>query len=69
MAVSYMLFYGSNNGVHTASKQHLIYFMTHGAAQKIVSNLEYTPLASGILTAANTAAVKDPGDGGGPCVK
>ncbi|HEY1974978.1 MAG TPA: substrate-binding domain-containing protein [Candidatus Baltobacteraceae bacterium] len=69
MAASYLLFYGNNNNFHIVSKKKIIAFMAGGKAAKIWANLEYTPLSKAILTAAKDAALKDPGDGKGPCVK
>lgn len=41
----------------------------NGPSQKIWGKLEYAPLSKAILSADNAAALKDPGDGKGPCVK
>ena len=44
--ISYMLFYGKNNGVHLADKTALVQFMTNATRLKsILVPLEYTPLA------------------------
>ena len=54
-AVSYLLFYGKNNGVHTTQKLQLIKFMTGSVARNIETKLEYTPLPASITTAVLTA--------------
>jgi ABC-type phosphate transport system substrate-binding protein len=55
-AISYLLFYGKNNGVHTAQKLQLAIFMTGVKARNLESKLEYTPLPSSITTAVASAA-------------
>jgi ABC-type phosphate transport system substrate-binding protein len=55
VGVSYFLFYGQNNGVHTSDKQKLITFMESAQANKIVKKLEYTALSPSIQTAVMTA--------------
>lgn len=54
-AVSYLLFYGKNNGVHTTQKLQLAKFMTGSTARTIETKLEYTPLPTGVTTAVSTA--------------
>ncbi|MFY9884978.1 MAG: substrate-binding domain-containing protein [Candidatus Cybelea sp.] len=51
VGVSYLLFYGQNNGVHVADKTTLIKYIASPAANTIVKSLEYAPLNSGIHTA------------------
>ncbi len=46
VGVSYMLFYGLNNGQHLPDKQALINFMYSSQAKAIVSKLEYTSMPS-----------------------
>jgi ABC-type phosphate transport system substrate-binding protein len=54
-AVSYLLFYGQNNGVHTADKIALIKFLESKQANNMVSKFEYTALSSTIETASLNA--------------
>jgi hypothetical protein len=71
VAVSYLLFYGNNNGVHVSDKEKLITFLESSAANKIAAKLEYTPLSSRIETAALNA-LNGTGGGSGsghPCVQ
>jgi phosphate transport system substrate-binding protein len=68
VAVSYLLFYGQNNGVHLAQKHQLILFMTHVRSQKIISGLEYAPLSSSIIKADYEAA-DGSNSGKGPCIQ
>ena len=68
VAVSYLLFYGFNNNVHTVQKRKLISFFTHSAAQKIIAGLEYAPLSPSIIKADGDAALKQNG-GKGACVQ
>jgi ABC-type phosphate transport system substrate-binding protein len=55
VAVSYLLFYGQNNGVHLADKTTLIKYLESSQANKLVAKLEYTPLNSSIENAVITA--------------
>ena len=68
VGVSYLLFYGNNNGVHVADKLKLINYMESSAAATLVGNLEYTslakPLPKFILQAANGTGAY----AGHPCV-
>lgn len=68
MAVSYLMFYGHNNGVKTSEKAALISFLTHVNAVKIESKLEYTPLSPAILKASFDAAYGI-GTGKAPCLQ
>ena len=51
VGVSYMLFYGLNNGQHLSDKQTLIKFMESSQADQIVKKLEYVPLPNSIHNA------------------
>lgn len=53
--VSYLLFYGQNNGTHVSDKTTLIKFLESPAANKIINKLEYTPLSSSVENAVITA--------------
>jgi ABC-type phosphate transport system substrate-binding protein len=55
IAVSYMMFYGNNQGYHTAQKEKLIKFMISAKANKIVDGLEYIALSPTIQTAVSNA--------------
>ena len=69
--VSYLLFYGNNNGVHVSDKEALIKFLESSAANKIENTLEYSPLSSGIETAV-VNALNGTGGGSGsgqPCLQ
>jgi phosphate transport system substrate-binding protein len=55
VGISYLLFYGQNNGVHVTDKIALIKFMESANATKIVKKVEYTPLAASIQKAVLTA--------------
>lgn len=46
--ISYLLFYGQNNGIHVADKTTLIKYIASSAANSIVKSLEYAPLNNGI---------------------
>jgi ABC-type phosphate transport system substrate-binding protein len=71
VAVSYLLFYGQNNGVHTSDKENLIKYLESSKANKIVNSLEYASLPASVVTAVLDAL---DGTGGGsghghPCVQ
>ena len=51
VGVSYLLFYGNNNGIHVSDKTKLINFITSTAAGSLLKKLEYIPLAGSIHTA------------------
>ena len=68
VAVSYLLFYGNNNGARTVQKHKLIAYLTQSKAQKIIGNLEYAPLASSILKDTFSSAFGS-NAGKGPCVQ
>ncbi len=55
VAVSYLLFYGQNNGVHTADKTTLIKFLESSNANKITNKLEYVALSKSIESAVISA--------------
>jgi ABC-type phosphate transport system substrate-binding protein len=65
--VGYLLFYSNNNGFHTASKQHVLYFLSTNKARAIEQSLGYTPLSPSIQNAVN-AAVRG-SNGKTPCVR
>jgi ABC-type phosphate transport system substrate-binding protein len=53
--ISYLLFYGNNNGVHVSDKQKLINFLESKQANTIINKLEYIPLSSSIQKAVISA--------------
>jgi ABC-type phosphate transport system substrate-binding protein len=55
VAVSYLLFYGNNNGVHLSDKTALIKYLESSSANKIVNKLEYSSLPPSISTATLNA--------------
>jgi ABC-type phosphate transport system substrate-binding protein len=55
VAVSYLLFYGNNNGIHVSDKTTLIKFLESTPANKITDKLEYVPLAPSIESAVLSA--------------
>ncbi|HEV3089901.1 MAG TPA: substrate-binding domain-containing protein [Candidatus Cybelea sp.] len=61
VALSYLLFYGNNNGTHLADKTALIKFLESPLAAKVVNKLEYTSLSKSIQTATLNALA---GNGG-----
>lgn len=63
VAVSYLLFYGNNNGVHVSDKQTLITFLASKQATAIVKKLEYSPM-SGSINKAVIAALNGTSGGG-----
>jgi ABC-type phosphate transport system substrate-binding protein len=69
VGVSYLLFYGNNNGVHVADKLKLINYMTSTAANTVVSNLEYTPLTAGLQKLVKAAANGTGAYAGKACTK
>jgi phosphate transport system substrate-binding protein len=73
VGVSYLLFYGKNQGVHLADKKTLIKYMVSSGATAIIKSLEYAPTSSGIhkavLAALNGSSGGGPGGKGHPCLK
>lgn len=63
MAVSYLLFYQHQNGLHYAQKNSFISQIYGSKALAIESSMEYTPLNSGVITAGLNAKN---GSGGNP---
>jgi len=55
VGVSYLLFYGQNNGVHLSDKIALIKFLESKSAVNIVNTLEYIPLSKSIQSAVLNA--------------
>ncbi|MBV8344707.1 MAG: substrate-binding domain-containing protein [Candidatus Eremiobacteraeota bacterium] len=55
VTISYLLFYGQNNGVHTADKKTLVKWLQGKAANTVTNRLEYAPMSSGIETAVLAA--------------
>ncbi|MBV9719670.1 MAG: substrate-binding domain-containing protein [Candidatus Eremiobacteraeota bacterium] len=53
--VSYLLFYGQNNGVHVPDKTALIKFLVSAQANTIIKKLEYAPLSSSVESAVVSA--------------
>ena len=53
--VSYLLFYGNNNGVHLSDKQKLISYLESKKANTLINKLEYIPLSSSVESAVNSA--------------
>jgi ABC-type phosphate transport system substrate-binding protein len=68
VAVSYLLFYGQNNGVHLSDKIALIKFLESAPASKIVNKLEYVSLSKSIQT-ATLAALNGNGGSQPACVQ
>ena len=61
VGISYLLFYGQNNGVHVSDKQKLIKYIASTSANKVVQKLEYVPLSSSIHTAILNALAGNSG--------
>lgn len=55
VAVSYLLFYGNNNGVHVSDKEKLINFLFSKKATNITNKLEFVPLSTSVKTAVINA--------------
>jgi phosphate transport system substrate-binding protein len=55
VGVTYLLFYGNNNGVHVSDKTKLVNFITSSAAGTVLKKIEYIPLASSVHTAILSA--------------
>ena len=53
--VTYLLFYGQNNGVHVSDKTKLINFLESKSARTIVNKLRYAVLSTSIQTAVLNA--------------
>jgi ABC-type phosphate transport system substrate-binding protein len=53
--ISYLLFYGNNNGIHLTDKTTLIKYVESSAANTLVNKLEYSSLSSSIETAVLSA--------------
>ena len=64
VTVTYLLFYGQNNGVHVSDKQALIKFLAGTSANGIVNKLEYASLNGSVhkatLNALNGTSTKKP---------
>jgi phosphate transport system substrate-binding protein len=69
VGVSYLMFYGNNNGVHVADKLKLINYITSSAANTLVGGIEYTSLAGGLQKAIASAANGTGEYAGKPCIK
>lgn len=69
VGVTYLLFYGSNNGVHTADKTKLINYITSSAANSVVSSFEYSPLGSSVQSQVQAAANGTGTYSGKACIK
>ncbi|MBV8530140.1 MAG: hypothetical protein JO104_02400, partial [Candidatus Eremiobacteraeota bacterium] len=73
VGISYLLFYGNNNGVHLADKQTLITYVTSPSANGLLKKLEYAPMPTSIHTkvrhAANGTAGGGPHGAGHPCIQ
>jgi len=67
-AVTYLLFYGNNNGVHTSDKETLIKWIESSAVNKYLQPLEYSPLPASIQSAVLTA-YSSGGAGSTACVQ
>jgi phosphate transport system substrate-binding protein len=56
VGISYLMFYGKNNGVHLADKKTLINWLaTSSQSSSIINKLEYIPIPSSIRTATLNA--------------
>ncbi|MBV9056050.1 MAG: substrate-binding domain-containing protein [Candidatus Eremiobacteraeota bacterium] len=55
VAISYLLFYGQNHGIHTSDKQALVKYLEGKKANAIIQPLEYVSLASTVRTAVLNA--------------
>jgi ABC-type phosphate transport system substrate-binding protein len=55
VGVSYLLFYGENQGVHVTDKAKLVKFIVSGKADAIVKGLEYAPTSKSVHQAVLTA--------------
>lgn len=55
VGLTYLMFYGQNNGIHLADKKKLIQFMASTQAATLLSPLEYTPISKKMRTAVLTA--------------
>jgi len=69
VGISYLLFYGNNQGVHTADKIKLIDFIESAAGNAITSKLEYAPLAKGLQNGIVAAANGTGAYAGKPCIQ
>ncbi len=67
VGVSYLLFYGNNQGVHVTDKVKLVKFMVSKSATTIIKGLEYAPTSASIHTAVLTAL--NGGKGHSACLK
>ena len=55
VGVSYLLFYGQNNGVHTSDKTKLIQFLESNKGTNVLKKLEYSPLDKSVQKAVLSA--------------
>jgi phosphate transport system substrate-binding protein len=69
VGISYLLFYGNNNGVHVADKKTLINFIESSAGNAITSSLEYAPLSKGLQNGILAAANGTGSYAGKPCIQ
>jgi ABC-type phosphate transport system substrate-binding protein len=69
VGISYLLFYGNSNGVHTADRQKLVTFLTSSAANAIVNKLEYQSLKPAIQNVVYEAATGTGTYAGKPCMQ
>lgn len=68
VGISYLLFYGQNNGVHLSDKTALIKYLVSSQSNKVVGQTEYVPLSTSLETAVLNALN---GNGGSqaPCLQ
>lgn len=73
VGVSYLMFYGNNNGIHVSDKTKLINYITSTAAGTLLKKLEYIPLPGSIHTAIlaslNGTSGGNRGGIGHPCLQ
>ncbi len=69
VGVSYLLFYGNNNGVHVADKLKLINYIESAPANALVGGLEYTALGKSLQSLVRQAATGTGNYAGHPCIQ
>jgi phosphate transport system substrate-binding protein len=69
VGLSYLMFYGNNNGVHVADKVKLINYIMSPAGNTVLGNLEYTPIAKGLQNGVLAATNGTGAYAGKPCIQ
>ena len=69
VGISYLMFYGKNNGVHVPDKKKLIDFVASSAGNTITSSFEYAPISASIQSVIQAATNGTGSYAGKPCIQ